>query len=141
MENLIVEQRPKPEIYLMLNRQNSQYKKKIKPRKNHKLENYPFVKIFEMHKKGYPVIRISRKVKISHSIISSIIHGGIVIPKSEIKEIEKLGFTICQCCKQRIVPIEPVDYVTLTRLCSMCYKGKTNNVESWHAISPDIKHP
>lgn len=82
----------------------------------------PFVKIFRLHKEKRSNKYIAKKLKIDMFKVNSVIHGAITIPKSKIKEVENLGFKICSCCKKRIVPINSLEYVKLTRLCKICYK-------------------
>jgi len=109
--------------------------KKIK-RKDRPEPKFPFVDIFKLYKKGYIKTYISRKLKINVYDVNSIIHGGITIPKSEVKKVKDLGFNICGRCHKRIVPLEPIGYVVLTKLCKICYKRGS---ELEYSTSSEIK--
>ena len=63
-------------------------------------------------------------------------NGAVPIPKSKINQVKKLGFKICRCCKQRIVPLEPVNYTTLSILCIKCWKNKSTIQE--HTVDNKI---
>lgn len=94
---------------------------------------YPFLEIFELYKKDTPISEIVKITGLSNSIITSITDGTTCIPRNKIKQVEKLGFRICCCCKERIVPIKPMDYVQLTRLCLRCWKT-CGDGETLHSI-------
>jgi len=97
-------------------------------KKNSEIPDYPFVEIFSLYKKGHTRKYIARKLKVKMFDVDSIIHGGITIPSSQIIPIKKLGFKICQCCRKRIVPLVPIGYTKLTRLCKICYKRGSEEV-------------
>lgn len=101
------------------------------------VKDTPFVEIFRLHKKKHTGAYIARKLKIDIFTVNSIIHGEITIPKSKIKDIESLGFKMCYKCKKRIIPIEPVGYVILTRLCKICYRRGS---EVKYSIPSSIKY-
>jgi len=88
-------------------------------------EKYPFVKIFELHLKGTRPAVIAERVRIDAEKVSAIINGIITIPRFKVKHIRNLGYTICTCCKRRIVPLEPINYTILTILCAVCWKNKS----------------
>ena len=51
-------------------------------------------------------------------------HPMASMPKDlDVKFIESLGLKICQCCGVRLVPIKPVRYQILTRLCEHCWSS------------------
>ena len=100
------------------------------------IPKFPFIEIFKMHKERKSNKYIARKLKIEHYDVNAIIHGAITIPRPLIKKVENLGFTICYRCRKRIVPIEPVGYCILTRLCKICYR---RGAETEYNIPNDIK--
>jgi len=69
-----------------------------------------------------PIYKIARHVGMRADLVSKTIYGVITFPKSIAKDIASLGFKICRCCGQRIVPIETINYITLTRLCRVCWR-------------------
>jgi len=47
--------------------------------------------------------------------------------------LKKHGLRVCGCCRERVVPLEPVNGVKLTRLCLLCYKqGEVGAVARTH---------
>ena len=110
-----------------IKRRRRKYNKKTKP--------IPFVKIFELHKKGCSITDIARKLKIKRDIVHPVIRGGITIPESEIDKIKELGFKICSCCNKRIVPIETIGYSILTRLCKKCYTSEMSDEDNEYSVN------
>jgi len=48
----------------------------------------------------------------------------VILPSDLDKElIAALGLKICECCGVRVVPVKPVRYQILTRLCEPCWSG------------------
>lgn len=82
----------------------------------------PFVLVFKLHMQNLPIYKIAHRTKIPPERVSEIIAGGLTIPRSKIKKVKNLGYTICYCCKCRIVPLNVSNNVKLTRLCWFCYK-------------------
>jgi len=119
-----------------MSKNNKKSNKIVWSKKDWPEPKFPFVDIFKLYKKGYIKTYISRKLKINIFDINSIIYGGITIPKSEVEKVKDLGFSICGCCHKRIVPLEPIDYVVLTRLCKICYK-RGDKFE--YSVSSEIK--
>lgn len=94
-------------------------------RRKKEVDQYPFIKIFDLHLKSMPPGAIAKRVKIKPEQVSAIIKGIITIPRSKVNPIKMLGYSICSCCKKRVVPLEPVDYTTLTTLCAVCWKSES----------------
>ena len=110
-----------------IKRRRRKYKKREKA--------IPFVKIFKLYKEGYSIINIARELKMKRSVVHSVINGGITIPKNKIEKVRNLGLKICSCCHRRVVPIEPIDYVILTRLCKRCYKNETTDEDGEYCVN------
>ena len=85
----------------------------------------PFISVLTLLKEGLTQHKIAEKLRVSHVTVSSIIHGSLTFPRSLIKKIESLGYTVCRCCRMRIVP---PDNPKLSILCSRCFE-KGGDVE------------
>ena len=107
-------------------------------RRKKEVEKYPFLKIFELYLKGTPIKNIAKKAMMDPLKVSQIINGSIPIPRFKVNQIKRLGFKICSSCKHRIVPLEPINYITLTRLCVVCWKNKTTTQELENFVSGNI---
>ena len=95
---------------------------------------YPFLEILELYLKDISISEIVEITGLSNSVITSITDGTTCIPRNKIKQVEKLGFRICSNCGERIVPIKPMDYVQLTRLCLRCWKT-CGSEETLHSVN------
>ena len=81
-----------------------------------------FKKIFELYREETPIYKIAKEVKLPPITVSQVISGSYTIPPDQIQELKEIGFKICSCCRKRIVPLQPLEYVTLTKLCYISYK-------------------
>jgi len=79
---------------------------------------HSFIPVLTLLKEDLPQYKIAERLGISHMIVSSIIHGSITFPRSLIKKIKSLGYTVCRCCKMRIVP---PNNPKLSILCAQCF--------------------
>ena len=108
---------------------------------NHKYqglcENCTKIEIFRLHYDKMPIYKIAKHVGMSAPLVSQIIYGATTIPKSIVKDIENLGFTICTCCGIRIVPIEKLHNTTLTRLCRVCWRESVPEIYNVLGIKID----
>lgn len=91
--------------------------------------SFDFVAIFFLHHQHIPVYLIAKRLHIPALRISSIIKGIYIIPSDQINILRSLGFKICKCCNQRLVPRDPINYISLEKLCAICYQNDGNTDE------------
>lgn len=96
---------------------------------NHKYQglckNCTKIEIFKLYSLQTPIYKIARHVNMRADLVSKTISGTITFPRSIAKDIASLGFKICTNCGIRIIPIETVNYITLTILCRICWREET----------------
>lgn len=98
------------------------------------MKNYPFLEVFKLYKDRMSAPKIAKELDIPVSTVDAITRGILDIPPSQIQAIKNAGFTICSCCRRRIVPVFPIGYTQLTRLCYKCYKK--GEPELTYSLSP-----
>jgi hypothetical protein len=86
------------------------------------MKKLPFKEIFKLYKAEMPIQKIAKEVGIPAPTITKVIYGHWMVPLDQIEAVKESGFKLCSCCRRRIVPVHPVEGVSLTRLCLICYK-------------------
>jgi len=90
--------------------------------------DWPVLEIFRMYKEGLSFRQIGILLGIPGTNVKTVVRGGVVLNPGEAEQVQEMGFKICSCCGNRIVPLEPISGCQLTRLCYLCWKGVGDSV-------------
>ena len=80
------------------------------------------------------ITELCKMFRRDNSRIRAIIRGEISIREKDgsvdIDLLQRLGYKLCNCCKERPIVKNPTSYVQLTKICHFCFTHETSDTLS-----------